>query len=172
MRAARLSAALVTLTLVAGCSTDAPTLTAPGAPHLAADGARCYAVAFTTDMSGSFPTFAGPMTGDLEGTLRLVQDGRTVVFPNEILARVDGTVDIEVTGGSVPALVGRSLRGSVVSWNRFASDGDPERAEVGGRVKGVDGGEALNLTMHGWVDGIDPTPPFQVYLEWHGVICP
>lgn len=176
MKSPHLRAAIGVASLIAlGCTSDAPTAARTALPP---DGARmvgqasCQSVAFTSDASGTFPLFTGTMAGDLEGTHQTIQDPSTIVVPNDISARVDGTIVFQVTGGSVPALIGRSFQTSASSWNRFAPDVDPTVGEVGGRVRALDGVSKANLTFHGFVDLTDGTPPFDVHLEWHGVICP
>ncbi|HUQ84153.1 MAG TPA: hypothetical protein VM076_23585 [Gemmatimonadaceae bacterium] len=177
MRSSSLHAAIGVLSIVAsGYTLDAPTAVPTGQPHTVASPSGgqsgCQSVAFTSAISGTFPLFTGTMAGDLEGTLQVLQDPSSIVAPNDIYARVDGTIDFRVTGGSVPDLIGRSFRTSSISSNRFAPDSDPTLGEIGGRVRAVDGVSKANLTFHGFVDVTDGTPPFEVHLSWHGVICP
>lgn len=175
MNAALFRTALAVLpVLAAGCAADAPAPVPTAPPTMASHAAgplSCQSVVFTSVLSGTFPTFTGTMTGDLEGTVLNIQDANTVEVRGPFYARVDGAIDFNVTGGTIPELIGQSFRTSAVSSNRFAPDADPTIGEVGGRVRAVDGVSAANLTFHGFVDVTDGVPPFEVRLLWHGVIC-
>jgi hypothetical protein len=166
----------VALTPIVGCATDmptgVPTISPPAAANRAAGSLGCQSVVFTSEISGTFPSFSGTMAGDLEGTLQILQDPSTIVAPNDIYARVDGTFEFQVSGGTIPALVGQSFRAATTGWNRFAPDVDPTLGEVGGRAREIEGVRKANLTFHGFVDVTDGAPPFEVRLSWHGVICP
>jgi hypothetical protein len=177
MKSSSLRAAIAVLSIVtSSCTVDAPTAAPtsrlPKAASLAAGQSGCQTVAFTSTISGSFPLFTGAITGDLVGTVQILQDPSTIVAPNDIYARVDGVIDFRVTGGNLPELIGRSFQASSISSNRFAPDSDPTLGEIGGRAREVGGVSKANLTFHGFVDVTDGAPPFEVELTWHGVICP
>lgn len=160
-------AALATV-LVVACAPETATSPNELVPSLAAAGSSgCYTVSGEIAQVGVAPSFAGTISGDIEGTVstRL----------NPAAARAAGAVRFsageqtwQVTGGNVPELIGRTVRLALETEVVFAQ---PPLARNNTRARVVDGAQSGNLTYHGTFD-VAPPPPFDARVEYHGVICP
>jgi hypothetical protein len=128
-------------------------------------GPGCYAVSGSIYMEEHPLGAAGTISGDVEGTVLsefgpIISHGRVKFRPVRYTWWV--------TGGSVEALVGRTVVFAVDyvgPWNRFPLI----RVNVKARV--VEGAERGNVTWHGYTD-VSAWPEITVNLEYHGVVCP
>lgn len=148
---------------LASCTGDTPaSVGADLEPSFAQNGASgCYSVSGTISETGFPPNFAGTVSGDLEGT-----SATTIGFggTNGKVIRNPGSRVIQVTGGSVPALVGESVEQSFEGISVNTGSG-AIRINERTRVEGVAVG---NLTTHG---ELVLGNPFTVELAYSGVIC-
>ena len=92
--------------IVVGCTGDPLALT-PEDISFSVASAACQRIEFDASMALGATGFAGTVTGDLEGTIR-------VVFTQPAIAHGvanlnDGTDFIDVTGGSFPDLIGTTV---------------------------------------------------------------
>jgi hypothetical protein len=161
-RAAVLSVAI----LAAACVPESPI--APEvdefAPSFAMSGqSGCYTVSGAISETGVFPNFGGTVSGDLEGTSSTtVEFGRS----NGKVITNPGARTIQVTGGTVPELVGVTLEQSFSGLSINTGAG-PIR--INERTS-VDSGAARGtLTTHGWLDLT--VFPWEIDLTYSGVIC-
>ncbi|NNL30103.1 MAG: hypothetical protein HKO77_03730 [Gemmatimonadetes bacterium] len=157
---------LLTFLLLAACAGDSPL--APGGEELApsltiAGQSGCYVVRGTISETGLFPAFGGVVSGDLEGT-----SATTVGFAGITgkVIRNPGVRTIEVTGGTVPELVGVTLEQSLegISINTGAG---PVR--INERTTLESGAARGTFTTHGWLD--TSVVPWEIDLAYRGVIC-
>jgi hypothetical protein len=159
---------LTVLILVVGCSRDAAIGPNEAALAFSVAGASgCHTVSGEIAQSGLAPSFAGTISGDIEGSVS------TQLDPTD--ARVAGRVSFptaeqtwEVTGGTVPDLIGRTVHLALETEIVFAQ---PPIARNNTTARVIDGAEAGNLTYHGTLNA-SPPPPFAVDVEYSGVICP
>ncbi len=165
----------VTLALLFAAAGCVETPAQPGLDELLAtaySGASgCYAVDFTTHVTGVFPFFDGTVSGDLEGLATVVFDPASAVGSG-VTSQVDGFGVWEITGGAIPELVGGTFETWTFARNLFSPDNDPLVFEINGGDRAKAGVAKANLTYRGYFDAQDLTPPFDVHLQWHGVICP
>jgi hypothetical protein len=150
------------------CNTDMPTgaQSAPTRPlFVVAGNSGCYTVAGTISETGVFPTFTGTVSGDLIGTsvTTLGFDARST----GIVIHNPGERTLTITGGSIPQLVGVTIHETFEGLTIFESH---PLERINGRVL-VDGGaQRGNLTDHGTLNLA--TFPWEVEVEYRGVICP
>lgn len=162
--------ATLAIVLACGCTDLSSTPTDPGtgsAAFVVAGNSGCYTVNFRTALSPTaFPTFTGPVTGDLQGTIELTFDLPFVV--NGKKAFGSGPVTWNITGGIVPG-VPFTFRTASSALTLFLNDNDPLLLETHGTEKALDGVRLANFTSHGVTDisGAQVT-----VLDYRGVICP
>ena len=165
---------LLALGVLASCEAS-PTAPENGTAETmgpALDGSSgCYSVRFESEAEGLFPFFAGTISGDLSGTTLVEFDPSAVVL-NGVRQIVAGTTTWDITGGVVSELVGQSFVTSTVANTLFLSDNDPAILEITGRDRAESGVDKANFTFAGEFDARDGAPPFEVVLQYNGVICP
>ncbi len=155
-----------------GCSGDAPTSADGATPNFGAAGnSGCYTVVIDFAASGAFPSFSGATTGDVEGTFDVLFDVGSTVFHGVVIGN-EGVVTWNVTGGIIPELVGQTFRTTTSALTLTQPDNDPLIWEITGKDRALDGVAKANLTYNGTFDIRDLTPPFEVDLDYRGVICP
>jgi len=127
----------------------------------------CYTVQFSVALvPTNFPTFTGPVTGDLEGTAELTFD-LPFVFRG-VVGFGAGPTSWDITGGIVSE-VPLAFRTQGSALTLFAPDNDPLLLETHDRHKVIDGVRKANFTGHGVTD---ITGPQVTRLDYHGVLCP
>lgn len=165
----RLLASSLTLLVISACADTGPS--APAAVQVAgsaASASSCQSVRFTwvgAPVAGL--TFAGPLSGDLQGTLSIEFDPASfaaagVTFKNA------GTADWSLSGG----VEGLSAFRTTFDNMNIETDrpGSPAWLfENTGRHRALSGVAKANLTYRGEFAAV-PSPV--VTLHWHGVICP
>jgi hypothetical protein len=159
------------------CTTDAPTaVQSPPVTHLtpsasapslsaSAGNSGCYTVAGTISETGVFPTFTGTIAGDLVGT-----SSTTLSFDTRFTGAVvhgPGERALTITGGNIPELIGVTIH---EVFDGLTISEAPPLARINERTRIVSGAERGNLTTHGTIDFA--TFPWEVELEYRGVICP
>lgn len=122
------------------------------------------------------PPFAleGVLTGDLVGTsvgalTNFVKEGN----PLHSAGHNFGVRTYSITGGSIPALLGKEFTVEFVGIN--VGDEADLLFDVEERAKATSGVRKANLTSHGTLDATGlVAPPFTVILdmEYRGVVCP
>jgi hypothetical protein len=131
-------------------------------------GAGCYAVAFNVAPAPVQPGIQeGAVTGDLEGTVRVVFDLSTVEFHGVTISNA-GTAHWTITGGDVAGL---TTFDTEFENKNLAIDrpGSPATLfENIGRHRGTGGVEMANLTYHGTFDSVTRRGDH----DYRGVICP
>jgi hypothetical protein len=163
--------ALLTLGIaVAGlaCSSEVPTGTQPSPPlrSLAAAGnSGCYVVAGTISETGAFPYFTGTITGDLVGSSFTILSLDTY-FTGPV-GHVPGDRTLAITGGSIPQLIGTTVH---EVFNGLTIDEAHPLIRINERTRIDAGATSGNLTTHGTLNV--GTFPWQVELQYQGVICP
>jgi hypothetical protein len=130
--------------------------------------AVCHAVAFNVAPSPVQPGIQeGAVTGDLEGTVRVVFDLATVEFHGVTISNA-GTAHWTITGGDVPGL---TTFDTEFENKNLAIDrpGSPATLfENIGRHRGTSGVEIANLTYQGTFDAVTRRGDH----DYRGVICP
>jgi hypothetical protein len=152
------------LLLIAGVGCSDHMLDPPAEEiSFAAASAACRAVEFQEALEFGPSGFAGTVTGDLVGTIR-------VEFPQDpvehgVASLNDGIDFIDVTGGVFPGLIGKTLEHRHKNLAVLAP-GLGELAQIigHGRLVGDVGG---HLTFHGVLDFND----FSVTSTYRGNIC-
>lgn len=159
------------------CANDSPTGTrSPTASELlfsgstvslsaAAGNSGCYTVAGTMSETGVFPSFTGTVSGDLVGT-----SNTTLSFDTRATGRVIhvlGERTLTITGGNVPQLIGVTIH---EAFEGLTIDEAHPLSRINERTRIVAGAERGNLTTHGTLNLA--TFPWEVELEYRGVICP
>lgn len=159
------------------CTTDGPTvaqsppaaelLRSASTPSLSAAAGKsgCYTVSGTISETGVFPNFAGTISGDLVGT-----SNTTLSFDTRstgAVIHVPGERTLTITGGSVPELIGVTIH---EVFDGLTIDEAHPVSRINERTRIVAGAERGNLTTHGTLD-LAPFP-WEVELEYRGVICP
>jgi hypothetical protein len=165
MRPHRVSALSLAFFLVA-CASESPV--APEgeelSPNFAMSGqSGCYTVSGTILETGLFPDFGGVVSGDLEGT------SSTTIGIDGISGKVisnPGVRTIEVTGGTVPELIGTTLEQSFYGLSINTGAG-PIR--INERTTVESGAARGTLTTHGWLNV--NVFPWEVDVTYRGVIC-
>jgi hypothetical protein len=161
--------ALVALSLAvvsAGCTPDTPTgpLASDVQPSFTVAGASgCHVVAGTISETGAFPNFGGTVTGDLEGTSSTTigfagANGGVIVNP--------GIRTIDVTGGTVPGLIGATIE---QSFSGLSVNTGAGTIRINERTTVESGAARGTLTTHGWLNITDL--PWSVEVTYQGIIC-
>jgi hypothetical protein len=133
-------------------------------PSLAVAGdSGCYTVVGTISETGFFPNFSGVISGDLVGTTVT-----TIGFggASGAVIKNPGVRSIEVTGGTVGALVGQTIEESL---NGLSIDDGAELVRINERTRIESGAARGNLTTHGSLNL--STTPWEVEVTYRGVIC-
>ena len=161
---------LLPLALAVGCGGDGPTELPPlGAGELVAalDGnSGCTTVRFHVSPSVTgLTTFAGPITGDLEGTAHFEFIGPTTF--TGVARSNGGTSTWNVTGGVLGPLVFEAgFDNRNIDTDR---PGSPATLfENTGRLRAISGVEKANLTYQGFFSLLTLTAEH----DYNGVICP
>ncbi|HEX6058616.1 MAG TPA: hypothetical protein VFZ11_06315 [Gemmatimonadaceae bacterium] len=150
------------------CQGDTMMATGPDPASAALDVAgtsSCRVVSGVIAETGTFPTFSGTISGDIEGTsattlsFDLQRTGAVIHAPAERT--------IVVTGGSIPELIGRTLHGRAETLSIF--DADP-LIRLNEHYRLDDGTRRGNLTAHGFLD--QSVFPWALALQYRGVVCP
>ena len=165
-----MSRAMIALVTVgfAGCGVDPPTGTQQPEPAFTVAGqSGCYSVVGHIAQAGLFPSFAGTISGDVEGTVSTQGDPGSLRVAGVVVS-ASATQTWQVSGGSIPALIGRTIQLAIESETVFAQ---PPLARVNNRAKVIDGAASGRLTYHGTFDTTFP-PPFETNVEYRGNICP
>lgn len=162
----RIPAVLLVLASTVACETNTVTAPPESAPEFAVAGrSGCYVVQGAISERGVFPNFTGTISGDLEGTTT-TQLSFDVAFTGAAIHN-PGERTLLITGGNVPELFTRTLHqslGSVTISEASSQIRINERTQVDGGVR------RGTLTTHGTLDlTVDP---WEVELEYQGVICP
>ena len=160
------------LSIVVGCSADAGTGPESPAFHLYAASDGCTAVRFIVHESGTFPTFPGIVTGDLEGAV-MTEFTSLIEGPAVNVGR--GVTKWQITGGVIPGLVGREFETAIEALTIFVPNPkDPLVFAVRANDHAIAGIRSADLTAHGLLDASDPPlePPFDVELRYQGTLCP
>jgi hypothetical protein len=134
---------------------------------LQAGNSGCYTVKFNVALSPLGPdTFEGPMTGDLEGTLRFEFDNDSVAFAG-ITVAVSGIAHWVITGGVLPGL---TFDTAFDNRNLLIDrPGSPDTLfENSGQHRAIGGVVKANLTYRG-IFTLVPTAVAD--HDYHGVIC-
>jgi hypothetical protein len=161
----------VFLGLLLGCAGDATNTSRPlgvFAPNLAVAGnSGCYTVSGEIAQTGLAPSFSGTIGGDIEGEVSTQLDLASSRAAGQVrFSTAEQTW--EVAGGTVPELIGRTVRLTLETEVIFAR---PPVGRNNTRAMVVDGAEMGILTYHGTLDATPP-PPFATHVEYRGVICP
>ena len=166
MRYSRLSTATLCLALAScGAESSLPLDVTDVEPSFAMAGSSgCYPVEGTISETGFFPNFAGVISGDLEGTTTTA-----IGFggANGAVIKNPGSRTIDVTGGTIEALVGQTLG---ESFNGLSIDDASDLVRINERTRIESGAARGNLTTHGTLDL--STSPWEVELTYRGIICP
>lgn len=161
-------AVLAMIVLAVACSRDAPTGVDEIGPNFAAAGSSgCYTVTGEIAQVGVFPSFTGSISGDIEGSVTTQLDPTSVRATGAVRSN-SGEQTWQVTGGTVPELIGRTVRLALETRVAFAQ---PPLGRNNTTARVIDGAQAGNLTYHGTLN-TSPPPPFDSRVEYHGVICP
>ena len=161
-------AALAVIVLAVACSRDPATAPDQGVPTFAAAGnSGCYTVSGEIAQMGSFPFFSGTISGDIEGVVSTQLDPASVRATGVVRSN-SGEQTWQVTGGTVPELIGRTVRLALETEVVFAQ---PPVGRNNTTARVIDGAQRGNLTYHGTLN-TTPPPPFASRVEYHGVICP
>lgn len=159
---------LTGVVLAAGCGADARNGADVFEPQFSRAGnSGCYTVSGEIAQTGVFPSFTGSITGDIEGTVLTQFDPTS----RRVAGRVTFTSGLQtwdVTGGSVPELVGQKV---VLTLESEVVLARPPVGRNSTTARIVSGAEAGNLTYHGTVI-TSPPPPFATNVTYRGVICP
>jgi hypothetical protein len=162
----RIVPATLLLGLLAGCSMDAGTGPTQGTAVFATAGASgCYTVSGTISETGVFPSFSGTIAGDLVGT-----SATTLSFDvrsTGALRHISGERTLVVTGGAVPALIGRTLHETFDGLT--ISEAHPV-IRIDERTRVAEGVRLGDLTTHGTLD--QAQVPWDVEVAYRGIICP
>lgn len=154
--------------LIAGCRGDAPTSTDYPTPNSGALGkSGCYAVRGSIQETGTPPTFAGTISGDLQGTTFSELIGGFSAGPvnhNEL------AFTYRITGGVVPELIGEDLQLSASKLVAASTQDNPDISRINGTLS-VESPGSGHLTLQGSADFTD-IPPIVLALEYRGVVCP
>lgn len=159
------------LVWVAACESSVSLVTSPELPASADPGESCYGIAGTfvrSFVGADFPNdiffFEGPVSGDIQGSgLEAATLSEMGDPPGKALFQ-HPEITWQVTGGSVPALIGRTLVFSGEQVNR------PDGPTVSGNMHLTleAGARRGHLTDDVFFDGATLT----VTGEYHGSICP
>ena len=155
--------AFASCVVLSGCSDRPAVLTQPLRAQFSVAGASgCYTVALTTVISDV--TFAGSITGDLEGTIHVVFDQVSPFtgVTNTSAANVTWTI----SGGIIPELVGKTFTTRLENRN-VLMPGSGVAKNIG-TLRAISGVATANLNY----TGETPLPPVETRLNYHGVICP
>jgi len=133
----------------------------------AAGQSGCHTVALEAHATGEFPYFSGVLSGDLEGTADVVLDGDET--STGVVFHGSGEETWVISGGTIPALVGRTLT-SVLTFTQPSAPGQEDISLINGTYRIVDGAERGNLTFHATFDA--SVFPFAVDSKYRGVVCP
>jgi hypothetical protein len=154
--------------LLLGCAADAPSDLDVFAPNFAEAGnSGCHTVSGEIAQTGLAPSFSGTITGDIEGDVSTQLDLASSDAAGQVrFSTAEQTW--EVTGGTVPELIGRTVRLTLETEIVFAL---PPVGRNNTRATVVDGAEMGILTYHGTLNA-SPPPPFSTHVEYRGVICP
>jgi hypothetical protein len=150
------------------CNSDMPTgaRASPTAPSFAVAGnSGCYTVVGTITETGVFPNFAGTIAGDLVGTSNTSLSFD--VSSTGVVIKGPGERTLTITGGNVPQLIGLTLHETFEGLTIF--EGHPVIL-LNERTRIDMGAQSGNLTTHGTLDL--STFPWQLEVEYRGVICP
>lgn len=165
-------AALGSCALLVGCG-DGVATWSPLEPTVAvANVSSCYAVAFSVEMtSADGVVFEGPISGDLEGTVEVLNTGFTWP-PTGATNTSTFEFSWHVTGGIIPELIGESFSTAAENRNVLHFLLPPARpfAMNVGKHRAVAGVQKANLTYTG-LTNVDGSPSV-TRLDHHGVICP
>jgi hypothetical protein len=166
MKVLTLNIGLLGLIAVLGCSDQ--TSPAAAASDLAvADGAACYSVKFTTDLTPVTDVdITGTVTGDLQGTVDMSFDEFSSF--RGVTNRVAADAVWHITGGIIPELVGETFVTRLTNRNVLL----PGTSLVKniGSLRVISGVEKANVTYTGQT-ALD-TDPQETILNFVGVICP
>ena len=136
--------------------------------YLAVAGSGCRSVILEAHVTGEFPDFFGVLTGDLQGTVDVVLDGE--VTSTGVVFHGSGEETWVISGGTIPALVGRTLTSVFTFVQQFAPGQGSTTSLISGTDRITDGAERGNLTFHATFDA--SVLPFAVDSEYRGVVCP
>ena len=158
----------IILGLMLGCAGDAPSGLDEFTPNFAESGnSGCYTVSGTITQTGLAPSFSGTISGDIEGDVATQLDLTSSRAAGQVRFST-ADQNWEVTGGTVPELIGRTVRLTLETEIVFAQ---PPVARNNTRATVVGGAEMGILTYHGTLNA-SPPPPFATHVEYRGVICP
>jgi hypothetical protein len=133
----------------------------------AAETSGCHWVVLEGHVTGEFPEFSGVLSGDLQGTIDVVLDDEETSIGDVI--RGSGEETWVISGGTIPALVGRTLT-SVFTFVQRYPPGQESISFINGLYRVVDGAERGNLTFHAIFNA--SVLPFTVDSKYRGVVCP
>lgn len=152
--------------LAVGCGGDVPTDADGLTPDFAVAGnSGCYTVRGTISETGFFPNFAGVIDGDLVGTSSTLLSfdvglaGAVIFNPGERT--------LEITGGIIPELVGKTVH---ETFEGMTIANAPPLLSINERTRIDDGARKGNITTHGTLNW--NVFPWEVVVEYRGVICP
>lgn len=150
------------------CNTDMPTGAQSFPPRpsfVVAGNSGCYTVSGTISETGVFPNFSGTISGDLVGTSHttLSFDARAT----GVVIHGPGERTLAITGGTVPQLIGRTVH---ETFDGLSILNTPPLSQINERTRVDAGAQSGILTTHGSLNFA--TFPWEVELEYRGVICP
>ena len=139
---------------------------APMVPNLAVGGASgCYTIDVVQTFTPTGPTtFAGSISGDLEGSV--TQEFDTVNPLHGTTNTSSGIFTWTITGGIVPELIGKTFTTRIYNRNIFF----PDRSLIihVGTSREIAGVEKVNFNHQGRTH----LPASQIVIDFGGVICP
>ena len=135
--------------------------------YLAVAASSCHTVALEAHVTGEFPEFSGVLTGDLQGTVDVVLDGEET--STGVVLHGSGEETWVISGGTIPALVGRTLT-SVFTFVQPSAPGPGDTSLINGTYRIVEGVQKGNLTFHAIFNA--SVLPFTVDSKYRGVVCP
>ena len=154
--------------LLLGCGSDTPTSSdyLTSSPE-AVGKSGCYAIAGSIEETGTPPSFAGTIKGDLEGTTFSELVGGFSAGPvnhNEL------ALTYSITGGIVPELLGEDLMLSASHLIASNTRDNPDISRINGSLTVESPGSGY-LTLNGSADFTE-APPIVLSLAYRGVVCP
>jgi len=151
-----------------GCTGDYPSaVQVPSPTYTIAGRSGCYTVSGLIEQSGLFPVFAGTISGDIEGSVTTTSDPASLDASGKV-SFSSGEQTWKVTGGSLTALIGGTVRLAIRSEVAFAQF---PVGQLHTTARVIEGAASGNLSYHGTFDVTLP-PPFHGRVEYHGVVCP